>query len=250
MAQVGSYGSYGSNYECTLLPGKLKQIDAGAGEVYGVNSNDDIFRWTNTTSQWVNIAGKLKHVTVGRAGLWGVNSGGNVYRFQNGNWFFVAGSMKQVDAGGPKFLAGVNSTDFIFCLRRSCTMSGQSDVSFTLIDGKLIYYSCGSLGCWGVNAGNMIYYRNNITPTFCQGNGWQLVTGSLVMLEVGSDNAVYGVNSLGKVYRRDGITAANPVGTTWTELDLCGTYKHVTFDNSYLWLLNNNGDIFRCTAFE
>ncbi|XP_068099184.1 fish-egg lectin-like isoform X2 [Hyperolius riggenbachi] len=242
-------GRLAAHYECTLIPGKLKQIDAGAGEVYGVNSNDKIYRWVK--NDWQLIPGNLKHVTVGPAGVWGVNSADQIFRFQNNKWMQVKGSMKQVDAGGPKFLAGVNANDNIYCLKRSCTMSGVSDVSYAKLDGSIKYYTCGSLGCWGVNAYNMIYYRNNVTPTFCQGHGWQEIKGgNLAMLEVGSDNAVYGVTPAGSVLRRDGITAANPVGTTWTELDLCGTYKDVTFDNSYLWLLNNDGDIFRCSQFK
>ncbi|KAM5132381.1 fish-egg lectin-like [Mantella aurantiaca] len=236
--------SASADFQCTIIPGKLKQIDAGAGEVYGVNSNDDIYHWVE--NNWKLVPGKLIHVSVGPAGVWGVNSVNNIYKMQDNEWMMVTGLLKQVDAGGDKFLSGVNTKDNIYCLRQSCTISRSSAVSFTQLEGSLKYYSCGPVGCWGVNSVNNIFFRHNVNPSACQGTQWQQIQGSLVMIEVGTDGSVYGVNSAGNVYRRDGITAKTPIGTTWTHLDFCATFKHVTYDNDYLWLLNEAGDIYRC----
>ncbi|XP_073458094.1 fish-egg lectin-like [Aquarana catesbeiana] len=231
--------------QCKSIPGKLRQIDAGAGGVFGVNSNDDIYQWVD--NNWKNIAGKLIHVSVGPAGIWGVNRANNIYKIQDNKWVSVSGLLKQVDAGGNKFLGGVNSQDNIYCLRQSCTVSESSALSWTQLDGALKYYSCGPLGCWGVNSADNIYFRYNVSPTACQGTQWQQIEGALEMIEVGTDGSVYGVNSAGNVYRRDGISAKTPTGTSWTQLDFCTTFKHVTYDNGYLWLITPTDDILQCS---
>lgn len=76
-------------FQCTQVPGKLKQIDAGAGEVYGVNDAQNIFHLVNNT--WQQVPGSLIHVTVGPAGVWGVNKAHNVFKFQGNNWMTVTG---------------------------------------------------------------------------------------------------------------------------------------------------------------
>ncbi|KAM9299457.1 fish-egg lectin-like [Gastrophryne carolinensis] len=232
------------DYLCEQIPGSLKQIDAGAGEVWGVNSYDDIYQWVGTG--WRHVPGKLMHVSVGPAGVWGVNSANIIYKLQDNEWMSVTGLLKQVDAGGNKFLSGVNAADNIYCLRKSCTTSRSSAVTFTQLEGALKYYTCGPIGCWGVNSANYIYFRHNVKPSACQGTAWQQVDGMLNMVEVGTDGSVFGVNAAGNVYKREGITAETPIGTRWTWLDFGITLKHVTYDDGNLWLLSPAGEIFRC----
>ncbi|KAJ8354745.1 hypothetical protein SKAU_G00223120 [Synaphobranchus kaupii] len=136
--------------QCREVSGKLKQIDAGVGQVFGVNENDGIY--TLYGGPWTQLPGALKHVTVGPSGVWGANA--------NNLW---------------------------------------APTGFR---------------CQGV------------FPTACLGNtDWQLVAGKLVMIEVGTDGSVYGVNAAGNVYRRDGISACEPVGMDWTFLSECGKSK-------------------------
>ncbi|XP_053307907.1 fish-egg lectin-like [Spea bombifrons] len=232
--------------QCTVMPGKLKQIDAGNGEVYGVNEKDDIYRWSG--DNWVPIPGKLIHVSVGPAGVWGVNRQTFIYKLQDNNWVQVTGLLKQIDAGGEKYLSGVNGLDSIYCLNQEHTMSRSASLPFLFIDGSLKYYSCGPLGCWGVNSNNQIYYRYGVSPSACRGSHWKQVDGSLIMVEVGTDGSVYGVNSAGNVYKREGISAATPTGTSWTQLDFGGAFKHVAYDQGILWLLTEKEDIFKCTV--
>ncbi|XP_040183269.1 fish-egg lectin-like [Rana temporaria] len=232
-------------FQCKTIPGKLKQIDAGAGAVLGVNSNDDIYYWVD--NDWNYLPGKLTHVTVGPAGIWGVNKDNAVFKIQDIDWVPVSGSLKQVDAGGYRFLVGVDSQDNIFCLGQSDTLSKSPTVSWTPLEGSLKYYSCGILGCWGVNTADDIFFRYNVIPTSCQGNKWQQIEGSLAMIEVGTDGSVYGVNSAGNVYKRDGISPRIPTGTSWTQLDLHATFKHVTYDKGYLWLITPTDDIMQCS---
>ncbi|KAG8433824.1 hypothetical protein GDO86_012264 [Hymenochirus boettgeri] len=233
---------------CTVMPGILTQLDAGNREVYGVNADGNIYHWVQ--KDWVQIPGALTHVTVGPAGVWGVNKQNYIYKIQDNDWVQVSGLLKQIDAGGEKFIGGVNSGDAIYCVNQDGTTSRGTDLPWIQIDGALKYYSCGPLGCWGVNSANQIYYRYSVSPTACQGSQWKQVDGSLVMIEVGSDGSVYGVNADGNVYKREGICPKNPTGTSWTQLDLCSSFKHVSYDAGYLYLLTMKGRIIKCAIPE
>ncbi|KAM4650562.1 fish-egg lectin-like [Discoglossus pictus] len=233
-----------SELQCSVIPGKLKQIDAGSGSVYGVSDEDNIYRLND--NNWVQVPGQLMHVSVGPAGVWGVNKQNIIYKMQDGNWMPVTGLLKQVDAGGDTFLAGVNALDLIYCLNEVYTKSKSAVTPLSFIDGRLKYYSCGPMGCWGVNSGNNIYYRDSVRSSVCQGSNWKQIDGSLVMVEVGTDGSVYGVNAEGNVFKREGINAKNPTGTSWILLDFCSSFKHVTYDAGTLWLLTQKGEIFKC----
>ncbi|XP_071987796.1 fish-egg lectin-like [Engystomops pustulosus] len=233
-----------ADLQCSVIPGRLKQVDAGAGQVYGVNDNDDIYQWVD--NDWRQIPGKLIHVTVGPAGVWGVNRANQIYKLQDNAWMLVTGALKQIDAGGEKFLSGANGYDWIYCLNQDQTLSRSASLSYTQLDGSLKYYSCGRYGCWGVNMHNNIYYRHNVKPNACRGSHWQQIDGSLVMVEVGTDGSVYGVNANGDVYTRERISASNPMGSSWTKLDFCGSFRHVSCDQEHIWLLTKDGDIYKC----
>ncbi|KAM4015298.1 fish-egg lectin-like [Anomaloglossus baeobatrachus] len=234
-----------ADLQCTQIPGNLNQIDAGAGQVYGVDNNGNVFSVVNNSLQ--QVPGQLIHVSVGPAGVWGVNSANNIFKFQNNQWKSITGLLNQVDAGGNIFLVGVGTDNSVYCLKQSCTTSKASIVTFTTVGGRLKYYSCGPAGCWGVNNANNIFFRQNVSPEACQGSQWQQVDGRLLMVEVGTDGSVYGVNEVGNSFRRDGITASNPIGTVWTLLEFCATFKHITYDAGYIWLLSQAGDIYSCS---
>ncbi|XP_063800074.1 fish-egg lectin-like [Pseudophryne corroboree] len=230
--------------QCKVIPGNLKQVDAGSGQVWGVNNGGSIYRYVS--NNWQNIPGSLIHVSVGPAGVWGNNQNYNIYTYVNNNWMLVSGLLKQEDAGGNKFVVGVNSANAIYCLNQGQIVPPVANPTWTGLDGSLKYYSCGPFGCWGVNSNNNVYYRYNVSPTSCQGTQWQLVDGYLVMVEVGTDGSVYGVNSDGYVFYRNGVTSASPTGTSWALVNFTFSIKHVSYDAGYLWLLSQNGDIFRC----
>ncbi|XP_075184440.1 fish-egg lectin-like [Anomaloglossus baeobatrachus] len=183
-----------SDISCISVPGNLKQIDAGAGQVWGVDDQDQIFQLVGNTFQ--QFPGQLIHVSVGPAGVWGVNRANTIFNLQDNVWTVVPGGLNQVDAGGSIYLAGVASQNNVYC------STPPSFNPFTLIDGSLKYYSCGLYGCWGVDNANNVYYREFVTQDLCQGVKWQPLAGSLSMLEVGTDGSVYGVNAAGEVFKR------------------------------------------------
>ncbi|CAH2318818.1 fish-egg lectin-like [Pelobates cultripes] len=223
---------------------KLKQLDAGAGQVYGVNDADDIFRLNG--DNWEQVPGKLIHVSVGPAGVWGANRQNSIYKIQDGVWVNVEGSLKQVDAGGNIFIGGVTGSDKVYCKNQDSTLSRRANLPFTEIEGTLKYYSCGLYGCWGVNKYNAVFFRRNVTPTNCQGSEWQGVEYSMTMVEAGTDGSVYGIAFHGMVFKRQGISSSNPLGTEWSLLDTFDYFKHVSYDNGVLWLIHPEGNVYKC----
>ncbi|EMP34308.1 Fish-egg lectin [Chelonia mydas] len=199
-----------SALDCMEMPGSLKQIDASNGQVFGVNTAGNVY--TLYGDSWVQLPGSLKHVSVGPAGVWGVNKNNNIYKLVGGSWKKVTGLLKQIDAGGDVFVAGVSMNGGIYCLSRPAAVS--------------------------VNNASTLPWVNT---------AWQNIPGKLSMIEVGTEGSVYGVNSAGQIYRRDGITKSNPIGTTWTQVAsfLCKC-KHVSYDLGLLWLINDQEKIMKC----
>ncbi|KAJ8264005.1 hypothetical protein GJAV_G00144020 [Gymnothorax javanicus] len=233
--------------QCKEVPGRLKQIDAGLGLVFGVHAHNSIFTLLGET--WVRLPGALKHVSVGPAGVWGTNCDNNIFRLVAGKWVQVSGKLVQVDAGGDQFVAGVDHIDRIFCMNQEATVTLQNTSSpapWKQLPGGLMYYSCGPLGCWGVARDQLIYFREGVTPRHCSGEkDWQQIDGQLVMVEVSTDGHVYGVNAGGEVFHRDGVTLCKPEGTCWTKLDVVAS-KHVSYDLGHLWLITPDDKILDC----
>ncbi|KAI4883551.1 hypothetical protein NFI96_030650 [Prochilodus magdalenae] len=57
------------------------------------------------------------------------------------------------------------------------------------------------------------------------------ISGALSMIEVFPlIGQVYGVNSNGDIYQRDGVSASNPAGTGWHQVQHPQKVKHVSYD--------------------
>ncbi|KAM6945396.1 fish-egg lectin-like [Aplochiton taeniatus] len=67
------------------------------------------------------------------------------------------------------------------------------------------------------------------------------------MIEVGTDGSVFGVTPAGEVYQRVGVSTSNPVGTSWVNVPLCMSVKHVTYDLGRLWAVTMSGFAMVCT---
>ncbi|XP_054853088.1 uncharacterized protein LOC129341749 [Eublepharis macularius] len=236
-----------SALDCEQVPRALTQIDASNGQPFGVDSAGNIY--TEYGNTWTLLSGAMTHVTTGPSGIWGVNSNHAIYKFIGGNWTLVSGLLKQIDAGGSQFIVGVNMNDDIYCLPKSSAIVADSGLTLPWIhiEGKLKYYSCGPLGCWGVNSADAIYYRHGVTPDSCAGSRWQNVPGAFSMIEVGTEGDVFGVNSNGNIFRRKGITKSNPIGTYWAQVEKkLGKAKHVSYDLDQLWVVTYEGNVFKC----
>ena len=134
------------------VPGKLKQIDAGDMEVWGVNSGDDIFKrsvdgsgrlaayWRKTEArlslwEWLHLGSELQMTTF--------SSARSLVMEQ---WVHIGGKLKQID-GGYGYVYGVNSNDDIF------TMNIDGSEGWRQIPGKLTHITAsGRDEVFGVNS--------------------------------------------------------------------------------------------------
>ena len=98
----------------TPVHGSLKYVSVGAdGAVWGVNYEDEIYRWNG--SGWNQIAGSLKQISVGNASnVWGVNSDDEIYRRSGNSWTQVSGALKHVSVANDGTVWGVNDDDEIY----------------------------------------------------------------------------------------------------------------------------------------
>ncbi|XP_036413465.1 fish-egg lectin-like isoform X4 [Colossoma macropomum] len=223
--------------QCKVVPGRLKQIDAGNGRVFGVNSKNKMY--TLKWNRFLRVSGSWKHVSVGPAGVWGVNTNNYIYKRVGVIWHKALVVLKQVDAG-RKYIAGVRKNNEVYCL-----IGGKSP-SWRKIPGKLKYYSCGPYSCWGVNSTDSIFIVKGVTPTAC-GGSLQQIPGSLSMIDVSTDGKVYGVNSNGDIYQREGVSPSNPAGTKWIHIKFAMKFKHISYDRGHLWLISRDDSIRDCT---
>ncbi len=177
------YRYHGSGW--TQKPGNFKHVSVGQNNVvWAIDPNDNIRRYNSGSNTWTNIAGKLKMVEVGAGGqVWGVNSSNNVYRYNGNNtWTQVTSGLKYVSVGQNNVVWGVQTNDVI---RRY--NSGSN--TWTTIPGLLKQVDISANGeVWGTNAGNNIYRYN--------GSGWdQLFHNSLKHVSIGQSGDVWGVQS-------------------------------------------------------
>uniref|UniRef100_A0A672G780 Fish-egg lectin-like n=1 Tax=Salarias fasciatus TaxID=181472 RepID=A0A672G780_SALFA len=213
------------------------QIDAGQGQVVMRNDKSEAFVLSGST--WTRLGSlPIRHISVGPAGIWGVDN--NVYFH-----VFSGQNLNQVDAGGQDKIAGVTSSSTIHCLSAGASPLKEGDsLTWTTFPGALMYISCSSYGCWGVNSGQQIYFTKTDS---CQIRGWTRVEGAAIMVEVGTDGTVFVVNVHGNLYQRTGISADVPHGTGWFQIPLSNNIKHASYDLGNLWLVINGGIIAKCS---
>ncbi|XP_029968776.1 fish-egg lectin-like [Salarias fasciatus] len=234
-------------WTCDLGPqhSGATQIDAGQGQVVMRNDKSEAFVLSGST--WTRLGSlPIRHISVGPAGIWGVDSSDKVYRFGDSDFLLTHGqNLNQVDAGGQDKIAGVTSSSTIHCLSAGASPLKEGDsLTWTTFPGALMYISCSSYGCWGVNSGQQIYFTKTDS---CQIRGWTRVEGAAIMVEVGTDGTVFVVNVHGNLYQRTGISADVPHGTGWFQIPLSNNIKHASYDLGNLWLVINGGIIAKCS---
>ncbi|HKO58023.1 MAG TPA: tectonin domain-containing protein [Thermoanaerobaculia bacterium] len=216
---VGVVTVSGSSW--TQMAGALKWVSVGQdGTVWGVNANDDIFRWNGGT--WDNIAGKLKQISVGNANnVWGVNAADDIFRWNGSSWDNIAGKLKNVSVGSDGTVWGCNASDDIF--RRSGN-------TWQTIAGKLKQVSVANASTvWGTNADDAIFQWN--------GSGWNPINGALRVVSAAYDGTVFGVNAADNVFRYLGNNAWQTMPAALTQISAASLTN--------LWGVNGANDIFR-----
>jgi len=130
------YFRNGANGQWKGIGGKLVYVSVGGAKgehVWGVNRNGDIYYRNGVGGQWVNIPGKLVQIEVSDAGeVYGVNSADTIYKRiggVNGKWVQVPGELVHVDIGGSrkhtKYLWGANRARKIFYRKEQISDDGM-----------------------------------------------------------------------------------------------------------------------------
>jgi virginiamycin B lyase len=122
-----------------------------AGDMWGVNSSNQIFRWNGTG--WAGVPGELKYISIGTDGaVWGVNSSDQIFQWTGSVFRLVPnGALKQIAVHTRTDLWGVNASNQIF-------RSAGAGTGWTQVRGSLKYVSVGGDGSiWGVNSRDEIY---------------------------------------------------------------------------------------------
>ncbi|XP_055769966.1 fish-egg lectin-like [Salvelinus fontinalis] len=141
--------------------------------------------------------------------------------------------------------------------------TNTSQIPYYLVGDKWIrlpdslkHITVGPAGIWSINsetkiskyvAGNWVTYLFFQLNLNCQNKGWSHIDGKLSMIEVATDGSVFGVNSAGDVFTRDGITASKPEGTGWSNVPMYMPKKHETYDLGRLWVVSKTGVTMVCT---
>src|SRR5262249_49104319 len=72
------------------VAGQLSSLSIGGGEVWGINSSSQVFRFNSATqSGWTQIPGALTSLAVGADGVWGINASQQVFQFNPATRAFV-----------------------------------------------------------------------------------------------------------------------------------------------------------------
>ncbi|XP_037399269.1 fish-egg lectin-like [Pygocentrus nattereri] len=162
--------------ECRLVPGSLKQLDVGNGQVFGVNSNNQIYTLYSTS--WIQVPGSLKHVSVGPAGVWGVDSNNYIYKLGGGDWVIVPDLNALFFSSRRAFRSGdVTPTTCAGSLNWEQISGGLSMIEVST-DGKV----------FGVSSIGEVYQRDGVSPSNPTGTGWRQVPSPQKIKHVSYDN--------------------------------------------------------------
>jgi hypothetical protein len=220
------------------VKGSLTSVSAGRNEVFGIDADDNVWRYSASSKAFDKIANvSLTNVAVGGGTLsqndevWGFNAN-FVYRFNYSKKEFVQipGILTQIAVGignqddcHPYEVWGLNSGDEIFRFN-------YCENAFVQVSGFLTHVATGGGDVWGLNSAGQIFHFNLAAES------WQQVSGTLGTISVGV-NDVWGINGSSQVFRYDSKTGlfnlvAAPVG-------------EVAAGGDGVWAINTSNEIFR-----
>ena len=80
------------------------------------------------------------------------------------------------------------------------------------------------------------------------GSGWEHVDGVLAWISSGSYGEVWGVNKEGNIWKREGVTQANPTGSSWKQVP--GALMKVSVWAGQAWGVNKDHNIYYTTLLS
>lgn len=82
------------------MPGRARDIAAGGGEVFVIGEGGAIFKWSEDSFTWQNMAGNAERITVDSNGVPWVINNGQIYRLRGAVWQNMPGRATDIGAGG------------------------------------------------------------------------------------------------------------------------------------------------------
>ncbi|MBV9759775.1 MAG: Ig-like domain-containing protein, partial [Acidobacteriaceae bacterium] len=211
------------------MPGSLVQIAVGfAGNVWGINASESIYRFDTSAQRWKQIPGWLGQIAVGLNGdVWGINPWNSIYRFDpaTNTWQNIPGSLRELSIGADGAVWGVNAEGQVY------QYNAQAQ-SWSQMPGQLSKVAVGSSNhVWGLDsAGQALRFD----PT---NQNWDSTSVTLSQISVGFDGTAWGINSAGQIYRFDSQVAS------WQQVG--GALSQIASpDDGLVWGLNPASSIY------
>ncbi|XP_066274625.1 uncharacterized protein [Branchiostoma lanceolatum] len=124
--------------------------------------------------------------------------------------------------------------------RTSCTAT-----EWRQIGGGLKFVSVGRSGVWGVNSGDMVYYRTGTYQNEASsGTDWVGIDGSLKQISSGN-NIVWGVSSIDEILVREGMSSSSPEGSSWQQIAGGLKQVYVSSTSNQVWGVNSGDLVYR-----
>jgi hypothetical protein len=225
---------------------QLVQMDAGKGEVWGVNRWNEIFRRTDD-QEWTRVTGEMTYVSTAEEGIvWAIDDDHDVwvYKIFEGisiekkvdntpTWTEILDTkLTYIDVGRQGQLVGLKDSGCSFW-RKGITNELPQGVNewYDLTNDKTresTYFKfdtitiCQTGSMWATLKGgdSTLYFRGGVSARTPAGTEWYRSTvdagENLVQASCGYRGYVWAVGASGSLYRLDGVTADKPQGTSWT----------------------------------
>jgi Tectonin domain len=128
------------------------QSPSNTNAVWGVNDQNEVFRWDLPRNEFVRMPGSLKQVSVGADGeVWGVDPDGDIRRWLNSQWQPVPGKLKQLSVRNAQEVWGVDDANALFRWTGSAWEPIVEDGRPVL---PAVFVSAGADGTvWGIGPG-------------------------------------------------------------------------------------------------
>lgn len=125
------------------------QSPSKVNAVWGVNEQNEVFRWDVPRNAFVRMPGSLKQVAVGADGeVWGIDPDGNVRRWLNAQWQSVPGNLRQLAVRNAQEVWGVDDANALSRWTGSAWEPVEEDGHPVL---PAAYVSAGADGTvWGI----------------------------------------------------------------------------------------------------
>ena len=205
------------------IGGALTQISgAGKDYIWGVNSNDAIFKCKKPCSNnnWISPGGSLKQLTGGESEVWGVNSNNDIYKMNQdgtGGWTNIPGKASSVSQGGGYvWVVGDKGNSVWFC-KQPC--SGNWKLVNNPSEIIIKQLSCSNQYVYGIDTNKHAWWRPiNGTDSWKRFGNSNQINWQFYWINATSNKYIYAVDMGRKIYKTDMLGKSN-----WVRADNSAT---------------------------